>query len=433
MSDQPLDLRRSMQIVRRHKIAVGLFAAVGVAAGVAFSVVNPPGVKAEAQVLLPQSVHEGATEDVLARTYRVLAPALPHIRPATTVQSLQSALSVTNPASNIMQFTVGSPTAAQAESSANAAANSYVAYVNGLPVKEKIAASLIQPAVEAHGTSPSVQDIIYGVVGGLLLAIIGAIVVLARSRHDRKLRTRDEIANSIGIPVLASIAVGHPSDAAGWARLLTEYEPGAVHAWGMRSALRQLGLWGVDPADPSAGRRTSLAVLSVESDPGALALGPQLAVFAASLGIRTTLVIGPQQNPNVTATLRAACNLQPVASSRWSGYLEVVVLDSADSGEPPNAALTVIVAVVNASEPKAADTMRAMTTVLGVSSGVATAEELARVAVSAAADNRQITGILVADPDSEDRTTGRLPQSPARPAPRTMPAPVAKITTEIGR
>ena len=139
-------------------------------------------------------------------------------------------------------------------------------------------------------------------------------------------------------------------------------------------------------------------MLSVDTDPGALALGPQLAVFAASLGIRTTLVIGPQQNPNATATLRAACSMQPVASSRWSGYLEVVVLDSADSGDPPNAALTVVVAVVKASEPRAAETMRAMTTVLGVSSGAATAEELARVAVSAAADNRQITGILVADP-----------------------------------
>lgn len=434
MSDQPLDLRRSMQIVRRHKAVVGLFAAIGVAAGVAYSVANPPEVKAEAQVVLAQSVHDGATQDVIGKSLPVLSGALPAIHPATTVSSLESSLSVTNPASNIMLFTVSAPTVGQAESSANAIAASYVSYVTSLTTAEgKVAAHLLPSATQAHRSSRTTNYVIYGIVGGLLLAILASIVVLARSRRDPKLRTRDEIANSIGIPVLASIAVGHPSDAAGWARLLAEYEPGAVHAWGMRSALRQLGLWGVDPADPGAGRRTSLAVLSVDSDPGALALGPQLAVFAASLGIRTTLVIGPQQNPNATATLRAACNLQPVASSRWSGYLEVVVLDSADSGDPPNAALTVVVAVVSATEPKAADTMRTMTTVLGVSSGAATAEELARVAVSAAADNRQITGILVADPDSEDRTTGRLPQSPARPAPRTMPAPVAKITTEIGR
>lgn len=434
MSDQPLDLRRSMQIVRRHKAVVSIFAAIGVAAGVAFAVVNPPEVKAEAQVLLPQSVHDGATEDFIGKSYPVLSSALPSIHPATTVSSLQSSLTVTNPASNIILFTVSAPTAGQAQSAANAIAASYVSYAASLSTANgKVAAHLLPSGNEAHRTSPYVNDAVYGIIGGLLMTIIASIIVLSRNRHDRKLRMRDEIANSIGIPVLASIAVGHPSDAAGWARLLAEYEPGAVHAWGMRSALRQLGLWGVDPADPGAGRRTSLAVLSVDTDPGALALGPQLAVFAASLGIRTTLVIGPQQNPNATATLRAACSMQPVASSRWSGYLEVVVLDSADSGDPPNAALTVIVAVVKASEPRAAETMRAMTTVLGVSSGAATAEELARVAVSAAADNRQITGILVADPDSEDRTTGRLPHSPSRLAPRTMAAPVAKITTEIGR
>ena len=58
--------------------------------------------------------------------------------------------------------------------------------------------------------------------------------------------------------------------------------------------------------------------------------------------------------------------------------------------------------------------MRATATVLGVSAGAATAEQLARVAASAAADGRDIAGILVADPDPADHTTGRLPQL-ARP------------------
>ena len=49
--------------------------------------------------------------------------------------------------------------------------------------------------------------------------------------------------------------------------------------------------------------------------------------------------------------------------------------------------------------------MRTTATVLGVSAGAATAEQLARVAVVAAADGREITGILVADPD---RPTVRL-------------------------
>ncbi len=57
---------------------------------------------------------------------------------------------------------------------------------------------------------------------------------------------------------------------------------------------------------------------------------------------------------------------------------------------------------------------------LGVSAGAVTAAQLAGVAVSAAADGRQIDGMLVADPDPADQTTGRVPQL-ARPARRRMP------------
>ena len=63
----------------------------------------------------------------------------------------------------------------------------------------------------------------------------------------------------------------------------------------------------MNAADLRADSGSSLAVLSLSSDRNALALGPQLAVFAASLGIPTALVVGPQQDANATATLRAAC------------------------------------------------------------------------------------------------------------------------------
>ena len=42
MSQQVLDLRRSVQIVRRHKVLVGVIIALGIAAGCAYSVLNPP-------------------------------------------------------------------------------------------------------------------------------------------------------------------------------------------------------------------------------------------------------------------------------------------------------------------------------------------------------------------------------------------------------
>jgi len=76
------------------------------------------------------------------------------------------------------------------------------------------------------------------------------------------------------------------------------------------------------------------------------------------------------------------------------------------------------------------DTMQTAATVLGVSSGAATADQLARVAMSAAADSREIIGVLVADPDSADQTTGRLPQL-ARPRQWRTPTRMTGIATEI--
>ena len=97
----------------------------------------------------------------------------------------------------------------------------------------------------------------------------------------------------------------------------------------------------------------------------------------------------------------------------------------------PTLRLTVVVAVVDGRSPRMPATMRTTATVLGVSAGAATAEQLARVAVSAAADGREVAGILVADPDSADRTTGRIPQL-ARPQ-RRQPTRLEGMTTEITR
>jgi hypothetical protein len=107
-------------------------------------------------------------------------------------------------------------------------------------------------------------------------------------------------------------------------------------------------------------------------------------------------------------------------------------MDDADADGRPNAALTVVVAVVDGRNPRVADTTRTTVTVLGVSAGVATAEQLARAASSAAADGREIVGILVADPDSGDRSSGRIPQL-ARPIPHSVPRFLKGITTEIRR
>jgi hypothetical protein len=87
---------------------------------------------------------------------------------------------------------------------------------------------------------------------------------------------------------------------------------------------------------------------------------------------------------------------------------------------------------VDADNPRVAATGRAATTVVGVSAGAATAVQLARVATSAAIDDRDIAGILVADPDPADQTTGRLPEV-VRLGERRMPTRTATPMTENRR
>ena len=62
----------------------------------------------------------------------------------------------------------------------------------------------------------------------------------------------------------------------------TKYKPSVTDAWRLRTALTDLGLGPMTSADPGPGG-SSLTVVSLSSDRRALALGPQLAVFAASL------------------------------------------------------------------------------------------------------------------------------------------------------
>jgi hypothetical protein len=207
-----------------------------------------------------------------------------------------------------------------------------------------------------------------------------------------------------------------------------------VHAWQLRKAFDQLGIADITFSNHGAARPSSLAVLSFTSDRKALALGPQLASFAASLGIPTALVVGPQQDANATATLRTACAVPPHSPSERMKHLRILVSDDGNVAVPRGAALVVVIVAVDARTPRMPETMYTAMAVLGVSPGAATTEQLARAATVAASDGREITGILVADPDPDDQTSGRIPQSvwPARRWPLSR-SRTPDLTTELKR
>lgn len=426
MSQQGLDLRRTVQILMRHKILVGAVIVLGILAGAAYAKLNPPMLTSTALVVLPQSAQSEqaaangalnsytATQEVVASSTKVLTDALPHVRPPASVAELRSEIQVSSLTSYVISISAQSTVADDAEATANAVANSYISYIGSKnsPVG-RIPANLLQPATSAVGLAPLETLIIDTAIGAIAGMLIGGLIALTISRTDPRLRGRDEIANSVGFPVLASLPVAHPSDAVGWTRLLDDYQPGVRHALQLQKVLRHLATAAVDADSGDNGGKLSVTVVSLSSDPGALALGPQLAAFAASQRIPTVLFLGPQQDPDVTATLQIAC--AEAAPSNHSGLLRAIVSQDRE-GVPPDTALTVVVVVVDGRSPRIPDTMQTTTTLLGVSSGAATAEQLARIAVSADTEGREVTGILVADPEPADHTTGRIPQSPPRPA-----------------
>jgi capsular polysaccharide biosynthesis protein len=432
MSEQVLDLRRFLRIAFRHKAILVAATVLGLLAGLGFTLFNPPLFTSNALVLLaPSATRFIGTQVVIAASDPVLAGAQPLVTPPVSLQALRNDVKATSLTSNIVSITAKGHTTAQAESIANAVAESYIDYVGRKnSAVGKVQAEVLSIATHATLGSLRIRLIITGVIGMLLGALIGAIIAVAVGRNRGLLRERDEIAAASGAPVLASIPVRHPSGPGGWTRLLEEYEPGVVHATSLGRVLHRVGLARVLSGEAGDDFRYSIQVMSLASDAGALALGPQLAAFAASLGIPTALVIGPQQEAKATAGLRAACETKPYPPSKRASHLEVSVLRDGDGNRPHAALLTIVVCVVHGRTPRVADMMPTTATLLAVSAGAATSEQLAQVAATCAADGRRIAGVVVADPDSADQTTGRRPQRRGS-ASRVQPTRATGLTTEI--
>jgi capsular polysaccharide biosynthesis protein len=423
-----------LRAVRRHMVVFGVVVVLGVLAGAGFAVLRPPLLSSKVLVDVPAS-RQIQTQAVIAGSVPVLEAAS-RSGAGLSFEQLLHQVKVGVSSSNLLAVTASAKTAGQAQDAADAVAQSYVDFVKvpGAVGGQVLAKVVCSPgpggcASPATGTSRSVWLAELAGLGLLAGVVLGVIVVVAIGQGERRLRERDEIAGAVGAPVLASVPVLHPSGTAGWVRLLEAYEPGVVHAWSLRKALRHVGVRDGRPG----GAGVLLAVVSLSADRRALALGPQLAVYAASLGVPTTLVIGPQQDPDATAALLAACTTV-AAGSRQPGSLQFAVGDYPDAARLAGGGLTVVVAVADSRNPRLA-AVPATATVLGVSAGAATAEQLARVALSLTSAGVELNGILVADPDPGDRTTGRLLQlgqlaGPRQPAQHKQVARLASSTPE---
>jgi hypothetical protein len=331
---------------------------------------------------------------------------------------------------------------------------------------------IIQPAAPATG--PSLLGRLLGrTVSGAVLAIAGAaLVLLFRRRRDPRVRARDDLADAVGSNLLAVVRSRPQRSVAGWLALFETYQPSAEEAWAFRQALRALA----DSADHDSTRTSpkrspgriehprSLTVVALSGDQRGVAVGPQLAAFAASLGIATRFTVTTRHDS--VAALYAAC-----ASSRGSGTRSGLVLEARTEGDPPgedasphpmdvplakpfnggitqesrlqealgdysvvhpprgmqHAAhdeaqaeteldemathapvdLTIVFAIADRREPTLRGVPATEATMLAISPGVGTREELARLAVAVDDAGGRIAGVVVADPEPSDRTTGR--------------------------
>jgi capsular polysaccharide biosynthesis protein len=410
VSGQKLDLVSSWRIIRQHKRFAGAVVALGLAGSIAYTMTRPPVFTSDTLVVLEPSVNV-STQTVVVASAPVLTDAIQRADLGVSFQALQREVQATRAAAQMISISAQSDSAARAERIANAVTQAYISYMTSMrnPLGTQ-PAELLQSATPAIVKPFTTRVFEAGGLGGLLGLVVALIATLAIWRNDKRLRDRDAIADSIGVSVLASIPAKSPTDGMGWARLLESYEPDAADRWLLRQVL----------AGVSGG---SVAILSVSADRDGLALGPQLAVFAASTGLQVTLAVGPQQHPTSVATLALAASGE-LANPR------LVVTGDADAGEFSPGRLTVVVSVVDGDTPRVAETMRADLTLLAVTAGVVTAQRLARVAASAAGDGRPIAGILVANPDRGDQTTGRVPQL-ARPEQPRMPTRLVGLATEI--
>jgi capsular polysaccharide biosynthesis protein len=511
MSEQTVDLRSSLSILRRHRRVLAAAAVLGAAAGVVFVLLRPPMYTSSSLVLLPTAQdargqalsRDPETEIRIAESEVVLRPAGASLVPRMPVRDLSKRVVVTAPSNDVLQIDGQARTPERAEAISAAVAKSEVGFVTGASASQRSAeqaaiaarqrelrltlrsvrseiaeantriaqlnptsdgaqaeatalanltaeranlvlqidyleeqASRIAPRGRAtiiQSASPGERPelvawfVICALTGAVAAVALTSVLLASFGRRDRRLRLRDEIADAVGSPVVASLPSRKPRTAAGWIALLENYSPGTVDAWALRQALRHLVLFEAAarprPVDLAGGKLMhprSITMLTLSDDLKALAMGPQIASYAASIGIRTRLV--PAQGHETTAPLWAACaGLLPDDEVRRG----LVVGSPRDDERDID--LTLVLAVLDRSQPQLSDLPRTSKTVLAVSCGSSTADDLARAAVTADDAGSRIVGVVVADPDTIDRTTGRLLQ-PERSQQVPLPTRLTGVT-----
>ena len=258
--------------------------------------------------------------------------------------------------------------------------------------------SVVQQATVATGPSLLTRLLLTAPAAALAALLLAGLLVLLTARRDPRIRSRDEIADAVSSPVLASLRARPQPSVAAWSTLLTSYQPTPVESWALRQLLRGLAPGRGQARLPGkVDHPTAVTVVSLAGDQKGVAIGAQLAAFAASLGITTRLAFANGQDSAPTLWACASDSSAPPRPNLHVGHLPF--------GERVD--LTVFLVVVDRARPDLRGNPSSVVTVLSVAAGTATEQELARVAVAVDDAGWRLDGVVVADPDQADRTSGR--------------------------
>lgn len=181
MRQRAPDLHRSIWIIRQHGALIGIAIAAGLLVGAVFAAFSPVRVTSTAFVMLPRS--DVATAVVIVRSDPVLAGALLRGSPAASLEALRGEVQVTSLPGDVLSVSVSARSAAQAEETANAVADSYIGYIRSPGSSAvRVQQQLLEPATTATGLMPPQRVLVGAVLGLVSGALTGVIAALARRR-----------------------------------------------------------------------------------------------------------------------------------------------------------------------------------------------------------------------------------------------------------
>jgi capsular polysaccharide biosynthesis protein len=139
-------------------------------------------------VLPPSAARYIGTQVAIVGSDPVLGDALPNVTPAMSLPALRSDIEVKSLTFSIISISAQGETAGQAERTAQAVADSYIAHVDAATPGGQAQAQVLDPAWRVSGMPLPARLLIPGGLGALFGALIGAIAALAFSRRDRRSR-----------------------------------------------------------------------------------------------------------------------------------------------------------------------------------------------------------------------------------------------------